>query len=331
MPGPYYIEKLAPFSERINDCLVTPFVYQPTPDGVAVLCEHYAAKYNINITCIDLRETIEIGDNSRLYFNYLAENKHLMSVEEGQSRGLILTHGQHHAIPVLIFNDDKAHNIIIFDSTSGSRVQGYFSIANLFPEAQVYLNSGTRQSDGASCITDAICTLKEALQIKNLMDIIQPKVTGDHEALRPSRFSIPKPNNFNLFYMPEQLLLAAQISKYLTDAHANLNVRLRGGRTLGEYREQFKLQVSLLKNENSVSASINSYLFVKGQEHKKILDAYALKNNHFASIANSTSENILASRSISPLVSPSRIGFYAENDAELETNNEGARAMNFSR
>ena len=322
MPKSYYIEKLAPFSERINDCLITPYVYQPTPEGVTALCQHYSQKYTIDLRCVDLREVLEVGDNSRHFFTCLKNNPELLSIEAGKARGLILTHGQHHAIPVVVLNDGKKQNIIIFDSTSGSRIQGYFGIAELFPEAQIYLNSGTRQADGASCLTDAVCILKEALQINALMLLIQPKIIKEHKAFNPSRFARSKPDNFKLFHLPEQLLLTAQRSEYLKETQANTDVLLRGGRTLQAYRDEFKLQVSLLKHEGTALASINSYLFVKGKEHKKILDAYAAHENMFIPISNP--------RSISPLVSPSSIGFYANLETDRASNNP-ASTRDFSR
>jgi hypothetical protein len=145
---------------------------------------------------------------------------------------------QHHAIPVLICRQQNETHMIVFDSSSGSRIKGYFNMAVLFPNAHFYLNAGTRQSDEGSCMTDAICILKEALQIENLISLIQSKNIAEHRAFQPTLFkSLPKPNNFKLFRMPEQLLVTAQLSKYVSDAGADLNTVLRGGKTLGYYRD----------------------------------------------------------------------------------------------
>lgn len=66
--------------------------------------------------------------------------------------------------------------------------------------------------------------------------------------------------------MPEKLLLTAQNTNYLHGA--DLTIMLRGGKTLGEFREQFKMEVSLFKGESITVKGINSYLFKKSKQHK---------------------------------------------------------------
>lgn len=151
----------------------------------------------------------------------------------------------------------------------------------MFPEALFFLNNGTRQSDSSSCITDAICILKEALQLPEIIDLICQRCYENHEAYVPRKnsrfFQQAKPGNFYVFRMPEKLLLTAQRSDYLTEAEADLNVRLRDGKTLGEHRERCKLQVTLFGQETK-PASINSYLFKKTIEHRYLLDKIQQKS-----------------------------------------------------
>lgn len=281
MPGDeYYTKKASGFSQETNDALISPLFYQPTPKGVALLCAHYSAKYNLDLRCIDFRGKIEAADNSLLFFKYLAETKYLDCLSNNQKMGLVLTHGSYHAIPLLVIKIQDALHMIVFDSTSGPRIKGYFSIAKLFDKAHFYLNSGSRQVDSSSCITEAICILKEALQLPDLMSLIEAKRFDDHPSLKQnphSMFTIPKPDNFIVFKMPEQLLLTSQSSDYITEADADLSVVIRGGKTLGEYRKHFRMQVSLTQGSSVVVAGINSYLFVKSREHKKLFDAFAVR------------------------------------------------------
>ena len=71
--------------------------------------------------------------------------------------------------------------------------------------------------------------------------------------------------------MPEQLLLTAQISAYLTQADADLDIMLRGDKSLGAYREKFAMPV-ILGEQTETFTTINSYLYSKSIEHKCLLD-----------------------------------------------------------
>lgn len=277
MPAPiFYIKKPSGFSQEVDGNLISPILYQPTPDGVKQLCAHYSRKYDIDLRCMDLRDAVDEPDNVYAFFNHLVSCDFLNSLSDNQIVGLILSHGQHHAIPVLINKSNDKTQIVVFDSTSGSRVKGYFRIANLFPDTTFYLNSGTRQVDSSSCMTDGICILKEALQLSSLFDFLNEKRNDTHTALHQRQGSMfpaaEKPKHFILFNIPEQLLLTAQNSNYLSEINANLSIILRGGKTLGTYREFYQMSVSLTKGERVIVAGINSYLFVKARQHKEIFD-----------------------------------------------------------
>jgi hypothetical protein len=269
--NPFYTEKHTGFLLKQGEEFEPAVIYQPTPEGVAELCAHYSEKYSIDLKCIDLRLKVDVGDNAFLFFKYLQSNPSLMNIEEGCVRGLILSYSQYHVIPVLLTKIDGIQSMVLFDSTSGPRTKGYFRIANLFPEFQVYLNSGTRQADEGSCMTDAICVLKEALMVPDLMALIQSKEVIDSPDLEPARFfvSLPKPEHFHLFKMPERLLLTAQRSQYLVQAGADVNIIIRGGKSLKSYRDDFVLNVM----KDGEWSCINGYLYLKAKEHRCILDA----------------------------------------------------------
>ena len=234
-----YIKKQSGFSQEVNDTLISPLFYQPTPSGVSLLCNHYSRKYKINLHLFDLRDKIINPDSGYQMFSYFSQSESFKSLPNNSLSGFVLNHGQYHSIPVLVLKQDGETNIVSFDSTSGARIRGYFRIAKLFPDATFYLNSGSRQVDSSSCITDAICILKEALQLNKLLEILKAKKHDTHPSLQPSQsrfFSIDRPQNFILFHMPEQLMLTAQKASYITDANSDLSIKLRDGRTLASSR-----------------------------------------------------------------------------------------------
>ncbi len=278
MPSIHYTHKASGYSKEINGVFISPMVYQPTPKGVKTLCAHYSAKYSIDLRSIDLREEIPDYTDIFLLFRYLADNPSLLDVEEGHSRGLILSHGTMHAIPLFITKRGGTHSVVCFDSLSGPSVKAYYKMADVLRGYTLYLNEGTRQADLTSCITDGICILKEALLIDNLMCLLNERVYTTHPAFAHTRFfNKNPPANFKLFKMPAQLLVTAQLPSYVRDADSD--VVLRGGKTLKEYRSQFCITFSLFKGEDVTVKDINSYLYIKSAVHQVVLDALEAKNN----------------------------------------------------
>lgn len=267
----FYLKK--PSGLSTDNSRLKPIIYQPTPAGVATLCLYYSRRYKIDLSTINLEKYLSCGDNLIPKFSFLRDNPKLIDVSEGKHRGLVLCHGQFHAIPLMLSKYNGKTFITVFDSTSGAQIKGYFRIANLFPEAVFMLNSGTRQADGISCITDAICLLKEALQQTDILSLLLARQVMQHRSFDQtlSRFPIPKPDNFILFDLPERLLLTAQRNQYLKDVNADLSVKIRGGHSLGYYRKMFLIKV-LLKGDNAAK-DINGYLFLKSQQHKMLLKA----------------------------------------------------------
>jgi len=261
---------------------IEPLMYQPTPEGLAVLCSHYSNKYHIDLQCVNLEQLEELTGGENIFENFKCFRTHyldLLTLNEGESRAIILCYKQYHVIPILIaYEQSKKSYMMVFDSNSGARIKGYFTIANLFPETEFYLNIGTRQADGSSCFTDAVCILKEALQIESLVSLIKEKAETTHRSLQTnphSRFkSAPLPANFNLFRMPEKLLLTAQRSEYLIEAKADFSVVLRDGLSLKTHHERCRILVKM-PGHNTDSVDINSYLFTKAKEHKDVLDHHS--------------------------------------------------------
>ena len=278
MESRLYLEKKTGFYLRRDADLIPTSIFQPTPEGVTMLCKHYSRKYSIDLRCVDLRDSVISGADIKYFFEHLQLNPALIDIAEGESRGLILSHGQFHVIPLMIAKKNDIKYMFVFDSSSGSRIKGYFQISNYVSDFQFYLNSGTRQADEGSCMTDAICILKEALMVPDIIELIKSKQIAEHTAFKSGRFfTSPKPGNFFLFKMPERLLLTAQITRYLEQAEADLSVTLRGGKSLQAYRDDFLLPVVLDSSLERAITPINGYLYRKSEEHKSILDSYSAK------------------------------------------------------
>ncbi len=316
MPPPYYIKKQAGFFEEAHSGELNQlFIYQPTPEGIEVLCQHYSEKYKIKLQCIDCRNEFKTLDDVYSYFFYLQSNPEVLQLEEGEKKGLIFSHGQNHAVPVVICKKDGVQSMIVLDSSVGNSIKGYYRMAALFPEFNFYVNQGTRQSDGLSCITDAVCILKEALQIEELVSLVDSKkLRADDLAYQPNRFfSGTRPERFNAFKMPEQLLVTAQVSRYLEQAGADDTVMLRGKETLAHYRERFRMSVVLLKDRARNRVDINGYLFVKSIEHRNIFDYLQEQEQkeleELQEINGEIDPRDLPPSPYRTILSPSRVGF----------------------
>lgn len=272
-------KKINPGFSLKDACNEPAYIYQPTPEGIQVLCDHYSNKYSIDLRCIDLRNRIDQSNDIRYYFNYLKENITIFDIDENKAIGLVLNFEHNHAVPVIISKKNDIKYMVVFDSISGGSIPGYYRIAALFPDYTFCLNAGTRQKDHGSCMTDAICILKEALQIECLIDLIQSRITTEtlpiqntNEGYRSPFFKPVCPNNFKLFKMPDTLLLTAQTSKY--HEGCNLGTVLRDGNTLDYHFQHYTRTVQWANDEDRPSTPINAYLYLKAVEHKLLLDDY---------------------------------------------------------
>lgn len=275
-----YTVKDSGFEEVINYIKVRPEIIQPTLGGAERLCSYYGKKYEIDMRVVevtsDLGHCAEVGR-----FKFLKDNAQYYSdIHEGKSRGLILFKIGGYSVPVIIKKVDDKFKFLIFDSTSGPCIKTYYKVAELFPEGTVYLNIGTRQADTTSCISDAICILKDGLRIVDLEQQVEAKAVQEGEVSSPVshsalklRVNMIKPNNFHLFRMPEALLKTAQRSAYLEGADLTQIIDEKKNFTLASYRDRFRLTVSLYSSKKNEPSQINSYLFNKSWRFKKILDA----------------------------------------------------------
>lgn len=276
----YYKKKPSNYSMEVSGYRVEPYIYQPTPLGAEIIAQYYRVKYNLKLNIFDTtNEDIEgalINKRFNLFASYIHQNLNNL-IGSGESIGFLLMHAQHHVVPVIISLENDKPAIIIFDSNSGCRTRGYYNVAKLFPSYKVLLNSGTRQADMGSCVTDGLLILKDALQIENLSHSLffEKKMEIVNTPSNSRLFSSYKeaPENFALFKMPETLLKTAQISQYVSDAQADLSkvISKKSNKTLGQHREEFKTTVQF-NNEEPKEININRFLMVKSKKHAELIE-----------------------------------------------------------
>lgn len=309
----YYVVKPSTYTITIDGFKVEPQIIQPTPKGARILAEHYNAKYKINMSILDHGETSIAGDKLlprfELFHNQTLPS--LLPLKDDLPVGVLLMHGSHHAVPIILSKENGKNYMMIFDTNAGPRKRGYYPIANLFPDFTILLNNGTRQADNGSCVTDGISILKDALRMKNLGSyLFAEKLISIDESEkhisprgRPRQFfGTPlKQENFSIFMMPEELLKSAQISKYVTHAKADMEkVVTKNNQTLSERRARDTVTVSF-NSKPLVDVGINGYLYKKSLKHADIIDAVMSPASRATSSSTTTTKRHHKHRSPSKL------------------------------
>lgn len=290
----YFVAKPCTFKVLVDGLFyVEPQIIQPLAKGAEVIAKYYSNKYGVNIVIIDHSQTVEAGYNLTKRFQHFCQHTlPTLALTNNSSAGFILMHSDHHAVPVVISRENDKNYMIVFDSTSDKRKKGYIQIANLVPDYYLLLNDGTRQADNGSCVTDALAILKRALRINQLATNLITHKFVSIDTLTPSpdrQSAVVQPklqqNNMGLFNMPEVLLITAQISKFVENADADLNVVINTKEipeTLGQRRARDDLTVSFNRGPET-SVGINSYLFKKSRKHADIITAEINRINNRAS------------------------------------------------
>ncbi len=299
----YYNSLKTDFRIDLGELVVEPKIYAPTAAGLQVIAKKYKKLYHVEIQVFDssqhtLNEKEIRGDNILDRFKCFQNNFDFSQLQKIDRLGIILVHGHHHAVPVFLSREDNHIYMIIFDSTSGSRKKGYWKVAGLFPEFIFLLNNGTRQSDTGSCFTDAMYTLKDALNNQKITGSVllqqeqggledsaaEPEVSSSEAERRSKiRFSqLVKPNNFSLFTLPTYLLKTSQRSEFVMECNPDMNevVHSSSGTTLEQHRQRHRIRVTFLSKQLEGNAC--TFLHKKALEHKEMID-----NHRRASLAGS--------------------------------------------
>jgi hypothetical protein len=264
-------------------------IYQPTPDGLAVLIDFFQKE-----TASDLRlfrqEHVHLNSLENRFADF-KKNFNFSSIKPGCFTGVILSMGQNHAIPIVVSFIENKKSLFIFDSTSGGSQKSYCAVANLFADYDVYLNRGTRQADSQSCITDAVEVLRIAADMPDLAEQIKLKSVPIDMTIRRtnSRLILAQPilnqQNFYIFGMPAKLCITAQCSKFIEDAHVNPEEKfLLNNETTSLSRENLKFKEIILRPikipaddyslQPAKASPINSYLYEASFMHKEIIDRH---------------------------------------------------------
>jgi hypothetical protein len=301
----YYLKIPSGYKTEIDGCIVEPYIYQPTPKGAKIVADYYNEKYGTSISVVDHTNSDVAANNPLERFKKFSEQLALEEHSLDKPKGFILMHGQNHAIPVLMTREKQEDGpqkdyMVIFDSTSGSSIKGYYNVANMFQDKQVLLNNGTRQADSQSCITDALAILKDASRIKNLgTNLLRKKAFNyeEYDAQKrkdegrpPNRFKSTKieNDNFLVFNMPGKLCKTAQRSEFLQSSSADMSERVISNKSdsfsLMEKRSSSQSLVSMIGKGNSKDGDINDktlginrYLHKKSKRHAEIIDEKLLE------------------------------------------------------
>ena len=275
-----YIEKPSGYKVTIQDHQIEPMIYQPTYEGMVLLSEKYNEKYEIDIRIVN---EVDFGDHEPTALKRIRRFKNNADIdtiiESEKTVGIILMHGENHAIPILFSREEDKKYMIIFDSSSGARIPGHYPIGNDFPDFQVMINLGTRQADGTSCITDAICILKDALRMEGLGSyLMQTKAVEDDAKKDETReaprlfFATSKPDNFTVFRMPEELLKTAQREDFIEKSEADRKKMItKSNDTLDQKRYKDRATVAF-NGKPFEPTGINRYLHEKSKRHAEYLD-----------------------------------------------------------
>ncbi len=275
MPSKYYNEKASGYQTIIGGYKIEPMIYQPTTEGMIALSQKYKDKYGVNIHIIDERVFGDHEEQALKRIGRVNKEKGIDSfLLDDKPVGIILMHGEHHAIPILLSKEGDQKFMIIFDSNSGARIPGHYRLGNDFPEFQVMINLGTRQADATSCITDSISILKDALRMEGLGSyLLEHKAVTESAPTAPNTerqapkrfFGIPKPDNFTVFKMPEELLKTAQSSEFVTISDPDINKPItKHNQSLRDRRSEDTDTISFNRKPEE-DVPINSNLYKKSR------------------------------------------------------------------
>ena len=282
----HYVKRPCGYSIVEHGETIEPILYQPTPEGLQVLIDHFVQNTGLRLSLLDQSDK---GDKTNIE-RLKAAKTYIDSVfpEDDKPTAVILSCGQMHALPVLLVRQAGVKHLIILDATCGGTEKTYRAVADAFPSHGVLLNHGTRQADTQSCITDSFEILSAALQIEDVgAKICARIIRKDDGAAHARRLFIPEKiarfGNFHLFRMPEELCFTAQRSEFTKDkalADMHKSFQLAGQPTTLE-RERVKNREFTRRpaaptegvGTSASYGSINHYLYNASRRHKQIIDA----------------------------------------------------------
>lgn len=284
----YYMKLPCGYRVLDNNDIVEPILFQPTPKGLQLLIDDFTGRTGHRLEMLD--QAGQASDTVRDRFQHARARIDAAFPQGDKPAALILSYGQMHAVPVLLFRQGREKHLVIFDSTSGGIIPQYYAVANTYPDFKVMLNRSTRQADTQSCITDAFEILCRALAIDDIGAQVlgratkaSPQPQAPESSGRPRIFKKPRldSDNFYLFGMPEALCFTAQRSEFLnaTGADRNLSFMQDGVRTTldRELRKHREISHHGLRPAPGSDArlkllGINSYLYEASRRHKRTID-----------------------------------------------------------
>lgn len=236
--------------------------------GMNVITNYYKEKYNIDIALHNVFSTSCVGNYDILKIIGVEFEK----LNNDYLKGIIFW-DNNHALPIILtkINNKK---IIIFLDTNSVFLKNLSVSKNLlenFKQVEVWSPHCIqgRQADIYSCVTDAFVILKDLLRA-DLNIIFNNKIE-----LRPEIYKAFS-EQVIVFRMPELLLKTTQVSSYLEDSMANLNMIIgKNQKTLEQKRKENTLiQYSYYYDSTVVVKSYNRFAVNKTKKYLQIIEQY---------------------------------------------------------
>lgn len=296
--GTHYIEHRIPLFEFVHfrdGQRRSLILYQPTPAGVRQLVRHGIGTERRPLD-IAISESIQTRGQSvdQRLCEYLRQVD-WWEIVPNHPHICILLDGQRHAIPVVLAVDETAaRHVIILDSTAGSSEGLYRRAAQQHPGLSFWLNKGSRQVDGQSCITDAIEMAFHAADHDpadgNLLDRIKSREIRPNKRKRPENSRLPfapnahpKTDPLHLFHLPEELCICVQNPHFLEADLTDLDRTIRVNGENCSLRQHLQASRDIARRQyfNSDTSAqsafrlLNCYLYTASERHARVLDALA--------------------------------------------------------
>jgi hypothetical protein len=180
--GAHYLRLNPGMALLVDDRMQAPTIFQPTPEGLRLLIANLKQQVSVDLRVHE--KSAHTSDRRPDRVRDFLDHADLSALSESHPIGVILTDGQNHAIPIMLARHQDKNYLLVFDSTSGAVIRGYYELADHYQAFQVRVNVGTRQADSQSCITDSFEILKHALQLPDMCAQIESRLTDDKQQQR---------------------------------------------------------------------------------------------------------------------------------------------------
>lgn len=239
-------------------------------EGMKLIDQYYARKYNTQITILPLEMNVEDQFNgaSNTILEKLRANR-----EKQNDRQVFILHQnsnrQYAHATLIAYIRENAEDAILYADTRGVDEKRVLQLKNS-TKLPVYAVKEIRQVDGYSCYADAFVMAKDITgkDVKN--SYLLP------DLLFKLKERCVKENDYYNVKLPNELLKTAQISKFLT-LHINAtraNDKIHKDFTLSQFREKYiikDLKFYSYTAREIVTKDVSGYLRLKGNKYANMI------------------------------------------------------------